>query len=104
MAPLNRFLAGIILPHETFESHLNSKGETVDDQLERENVKKAGESLAEIWNEAITDDHSDFAEWRGGVVPESIDNPDHKWFASHVRASQYFYKLLSVKTKGAVLQ
>ena len=53
MAPLSRFLAGIILPHDTFGSHLNARGETVDVDRERENFQKAGETLAEVWNEAV---------------------------------------------------
>jgi hypothetical protein len=55
MAPLSRFLAGIILPYETFGSHLNSQGRTIHDDLEKSNFKKAGEILAEVWNEAIID-------------------------------------------------
>ena len=48
MAPLSRFLAGIILPYETFGSHLNSQGVTVDIAREQSNFKKAGETLAEV--------------------------------------------------------
>ena len=42
MAPLSRFLAGIILPFETFESHLNSQGLTIDSDREKSNFKKQG--------------------------------------------------------------
>ena len=52
MAPLSRCLAGLILPYETFGSHLNSQGQTIDDDLERKNFQKAGETLAEVWSEA----------------------------------------------------
>ena len=95
MAPLSRFLAGIILPHDTFGSHLNAKGETVDNDLERENFQKAGETLAEVWNEAVIDQHPVKCEWRGGgVAHEDIEFPDHKWFAGHVRTSQYFLQIV----------
>jgi len=55
MAPLSRFLAGIILPYETFGSHLNSQRATVDQSLEKLNFRKAGETLAEVWSEAVID-------------------------------------------------
>jgi hypothetical protein len=87
-------LAGIILPYDTFGSHLNSKGETIDDQLEQKNFQKAGETLAEVWNEAVIDHHPVFAEWRGGVKLEDIDYPDQKWFVDHVKSSQYFLQIV----------
>ena len=48
MAPVSRFLSGIILPYETFGSLLNSKGETVDDDLEKFNFQQAGEVLVDV--------------------------------------------------------
>ena len=50
MAPLSRFLAGIILPYESYGSHLNSQGVTIDAAREKSNFKQAGETLAEVWN------------------------------------------------------
>ena len=43
MAPLSHDLAGVVLPHDTFGSHLNNKNETVDKELEMKNFAKAGE-------------------------------------------------------------
>ena len=34
MAPLSREISGLILPHETFGSHLNGNGKTIDDAFE----------------------------------------------------------------------
>ncbi|CAF1496897.1 unnamed protein product [Didymodactylos carnosus] len=48
MAPLSHDLAGLILPHDHFGSHLNSSGETIDPVLEKINFQKAGEVLAEV--------------------------------------------------------
>ena len=39
MDPFGRFLSGIILPNEIFGSHLNSKEETVYDDLEKRNFQ-----------------------------------------------------------------
>ena len=43
MAPLSKALAGMVLPHDTFGTHLNSQRRTVDLELEKRNFKKAGE-------------------------------------------------------------
>lgn len=93
MAPLSRFLAGIILPHDTFGSHLNSQGVTVDEELEKQNFQKAGETLAEVWREAVIDQFPVVAEWRGGIVAEEPATVTEEWLANHVRASQYFLQI-----------
>lgn len=94
MAPLSRFLAGIILPYETFGSHLNSQGLTIDTDREKSNFKKAGETLAEVWNEAVIDSFPVLAEWRGGIKAEEPAYPSQQWLVSHVRASQYFLQIV----------
>lgn len=55
MAPLSRDLCGVILPYETFGSHLNGQGKTTDEELEKKNFRKAGELLADVWSERIID-------------------------------------------------
>ncbi len=99
MAPLSRFLAGIILPYDTFGSHLNSQGVTVDDELEKQNFQKAGETLAAVWNEAIIDQFPVVAEWRGGVAAEEPTTVTEEWLATHVRASQYFLQIAKCRNE-----
>lgn len=48
MAPLSKELAGVVLPHDHYGSHLDAGGKTVDPNLERLNFQKAGETLAEV--------------------------------------------------------
>ncbi|CAF1644201.1 unnamed protein product [Adineta ricciae] len=67
MAPLSHDLAGLILPHDHFGTHLSDSGVTVNPELERTNFKKAGEVLAEVWCGSVIDDYS--------VVAEYIDPP-----------------------------
>lgn len=67
MAPLSHDLAGLILPHDHFGTHLNDSGVTVNPDLERINFKKAGEVLAEVWCGSVIDEHP--------VVAEYIDPP-----------------------------
>ncbi len=45
MCPLSHDLAGLILPHDHFGSHLNESGGIINIDL-----RKAGQILAERWN------------------------------------------------------
>ncbi|KAG5864171.1 hypothetical protein JTB14_028084 [Gonioctena quinquepunctata] len=49
MAPLSRELAGLILAHDHFGSHLDDRGVTINEHLERSNFEFAGNVLAEVW-------------------------------------------------------
>lgn len=94
MAPLSRYLAGIILPYDTFGSHLNSQGQTINIDLEKMNFQKAGEILGEVWSEAVIDKYPVIAEWRGGLQLPSAEMPSQEWLATHVRSSQYFLQVV----------
>lgn len=100
MAPLSRDLAGLILPHDHFGTHLNEKGETTDEELELKNFEHAGTALAEIWSETIIDSHPTVAKY---VKPEesneseyyvSSDNTSAEWKMKHVRDSHYFLQVV----------
>ena len=101
MAPLSKALAGILLPHDTFGNHLDSQNKTVDLDLEKRNLKKAGEVLAEIWGELVMDGHSVVAEFVSDKQKKET-NLDHSWMAKHCRASQYMLQTSSVMTSFAV--
>ncbi|CAF1024873.1 unnamed protein product [Rotaria sordida] len=63
MAPLSHDLAGLILPHDHFGSHLNDSGVTINVDLEKINFRKAGQMLAERWCKSIIDGFPCFAEY-----------------------------------------
>ena len=48
MAPLNKALAGLLLPYDTFGNYLDSKERTIEVELEKRNFKKVGEVLGEV--------------------------------------------------------
>ena len=48
MAPLSRELCGVIFEHDHFGNHLNSKKETINLELEKENFAFAGKALASL--------------------------------------------------------
>ncbi|CAF0743506.1 unnamed protein product [Didymodactylos carnosus] len=63
MAPLSHDLAGLILPHDHFGTHLNDSGVTINQELEKTNFKKAGEVLAEVWSGSVIDEYPVVAEY-----------------------------------------
>lgn len=54
MAPLSRDPGGIILPHDSFATHLDKNEKTVDFELEILSFQKA-EVSAEVWNQHVID-------------------------------------------------
>ena len=63
MAPLSHDIAGLILPHDFYGSHLNDSGVTTNVDLEKMNFRKAGQMLAERWNQSTIDGFPCFAEY-----------------------------------------
>lgn len=98
MAPLSRELSGVILPHDTYGSHLDGSGRTVDLAVEQQNFRKAGEVLAEIWSSVLIDGKTVFAEY---VEPNATaecfvpNMPSPEWCSKHVRQSQYFLQVVT---------
>lgn len=87
MAPLSHELAGLILLHDHYGSHLDSLV-TTDEKLELKNFEYAAETLAEVWSNMIIDSFSVTAEY---VKPESItEEPEPvspEWYYVHVQES-----------------
>ena len=99
MAPLSKELAGIILPHDTYGTHLDSNGVTIDSDKEKANFKKAGETFAKIWSETKIDEFPVSARW----VDPSDDSAAYKnstdakiganWLENHAYISKYCLQL-----------
>ena len=90
-------MAGLILPHDHFGSHLDQQGRTTDRDLEKKNFEHAGKVLAEVWGQLVIDGHKVVSEY---VNPdEHIPlwneevNLDAAWFTRHVRELQYFLQI-----------
>lgn len=95
MAPLSKRLAGVMLPHEHFGSHLDDKAKTTDDELEKRNFQHAGETLAEVWREMKMDNLDVSAEYR--QPEDSMEDPAEPnlaWYSVHVRESQYLFQVV----------
>lgn len=98
MAPLSRQMTGLVLPYDKWGNHLNSKGETIDDELERKNFRHAGETLAEVWSKLVLDKFEVFSEYvdptRSSLEKEDLITVSEEWKADHVRTTQYFLQVV----------
>ncbi|KAL5491710.1 hypothetical protein EMCRGX_G017057, partial [Ephydatia muelleri] len=101
MAPLSKELAGVVLPHDSYGSHLDAQGRTIDKELEKKNFGCAGNVLAEIWSSVIIDKYPVVAEYipfeNSELNASSLSSKDHTWFSQHVRTSQYFTQIIKCK-------
>ena len=98
MAPLSRWLVGLVLDYAKFGAHLNAKKETIDIELEKKNFANAGKVLAEIWSEKKIDENIVTAEY---IAPlerkqkeEEYEHIDWKWADSHVKFGCYHLSIM----------
>ena len=89
-------MAGVILPHDTFGTHLDSQGNTVDDELEKKNFAAAGGILADVFKNITIDGHE--VQARFVKNPPDIDllaDKGGKYRERHVIETQYLTAVLS---------
>ena len=67
LALLSHDLAGLVLPDYYFATHLDLQGGTIDAEVEKQNLKRTGDVLGEIWSMDMID--------RQAVLAEYIDPP-----------------------------
>ncbi|XP_041371065.1 uncharacterized protein LOC121384651 [Gigantopelta aegis] len=98
MAPLSHDIAGLVLPHDHFGSHLNPQGETVDNEMEKQNFEHAANVLAEVWSNTVIDGYPTVAEY---IPPSQPDDPvlekNRLWHEQHVRESQYMLQIVKCR-------
>ena len=93
MAPLSKALAGVVLDHDACGIHLDDSGHTIDSELEKENFRVAGKTLADIWSELELDERPVIAEYveNERCYPYDIDE---LWVSQHCRISQYMLQIV----------
>ena len=91
MFHLSKELTGVLLPHDTYGSHLDNSGKTVDTELELKNFKAAGTTLCEIWKRLVIDGYPTVAEFIENPPPDSIKSfvPTAAFRDQHIFESQY---------------
>lgn len=94
MAPLSKELRGVILPHDTYGTHLDGSKRTKDTELEKSNFKAAGDVLAEIFGNVTINGFDVIAEFLEPQPEPYYDKEiDFQWFDIHVRSSQYLLQI-----------
>lgn len=106
MAIYSKKLAGVLLEHDKFGSHLDSQQRTIDVDLEKANFEHAGKLLAELWSEVVI---SGFPTYTNYVDPDEllIDIPKQKsqdWLLRHVRTSQYMLQIVKCDKKSCCMK
>ena len=94
MAPLSHDVAGVVLPHDTFGSHLDRQRRTVDEELEKANFFAASEELASIWSKTVIDGHP--VDARAVPLGQQFvaPTPDPKWVSIHVQQTRYHLQVV----------
>ena len=95
MFHLSKEMSGLVLPHDTYGSHLVN-GKTVDDELEIKNFQAAGETLCGIWNNLVVDGYPTKAEYISSDVLESTKNYEvsSMYRSQHILETQYMTVIL----------
>uniref|UniRef100_A0AC35F622 Uncharacterized protein n=1 Tax=Panagrolaimus sp. PS1159 TaxID=55785 RepID=A0AC35F622_9BILA len=90
MAPLSKALTGVILPYDTYGSHLNASHETIDEALESKNFQAAGEVLGKIWGKMSLCNYPVVAEFfPPDYQKPSLNERSEKWINEHELQTQY---------------
>ena len=71
MYHLSKAMTGVVLPYDTYGSHLVN-GKTVDTELEKRNFKAAGDTLGELWSNMEIDGFEVKAEYIEKPADEEI--------------------------------
>ncbi|CAG8655556.1 17462_t:CDS:2, partial [Dentiscutata erythropus] len=95
MASLSYNLAGIILSHDTFGSHLDAQLKTSDEKLEKRNFKVARDVLTLVWEDTIIDSYLVLVKY---VEPSKESYcPNEKsaaWMEKHVMTCYYITQVI----------
>ncbi|XP_037029339.1 uncharacterized protein LOC119069393 [Bradysia coprophila] len=84
--------------NRTFKQSIDSQGQTVDIELEKQNFSYTGKALAEVWSDTLIDGHLTVADYikpeQSDIDQASIISKDEKWCSRHVHQSQYLLQIL----------
>ena len=102
-------IAGVVLPHDHYGSHLDSQGRTVDLALEIQNFQFAGMTLAENWATLVINGYavvSEYVEPEVSAIEESSliqKSLSLQWQMEHLRTSQYFLQIVKCSDETCCL-
>lgn len=89
MPELSYALAGVLLEHDHYGSHLDASGKTTDNELKRKNFQKAGEVCCELWNKIEIAEEKVVAVYDTEQIAKKAARMNYKWANEHVRQASY---------------
>ena len=97
MASFSHGLAGLVLPHDHYGSHLDSCGKITDIELEKMNFCKAEEVLSELWSQTVIDGYP--VECNAVPIGKKyiLPNPDLAWVSNHYLQSRYCLQIVKCR-------
>ena len=93
MATLSKALVGVLLPHDTFDIHLDLQRRTTDVELEKQSFKAAGKLFTKIQSELVLDKLPVVSEYIEGLALD-LAPINETWVATHCCISQYFLQIV----------
>ena len=94
MAPLSKLTASVILPFDSFGSHLDSSNKTIDLALEEKNFEAAGNILAEVFNGNKIDGYDVSSVFVSELSKNMCVDLSEDWKSVHVMQSQYLCQIV----------
>ena len=85
-------IPAIYIQHVLLNCELR-KGETVDDDLELQNFKKAAEVLADVWTDHVIDNYPVTAVASFDQDNADVTYPSEVWIRDYVCTSQYMLQM-----------
>ena len=73
---------------------IKSRAKTIDENLERQNFKYAGELLAEVWREVEFNGYPVNVIYVSSEQPDLSSEADPIWYSRHVRERQYLLQIV----------
>ena len=91
MFHLSKELTGVLLPYDTYGSHLDNAGKTIDLEMEIRNFEAAGTTLANIWGDLVIDGYDTVAEFVKDPPPVEVETfiPTAIFRSKHLLETQY---------------
>ncbi|CAG8605912.1 34232_t:CDS:2 [Racocetra persica] len=90
IAPLSYDLASIILPYDTFRTHLNTQLRTNNEELEKRNFKAARDVLTSVWENTIIDSYLVLVKYIDSSKKHHYSNEKSAlWMEKHVMTCRY---------------
>ena len=86
---LSKAMAGVVLPHDIHGTHLDSAGNTIDEELAKKNFESSGLVACDVWNKTEINGYKVDCKWKSVECKFTPEEVDQSFVAAHVRQNRY---------------